>query len=133
MPPAPAPRRRVRMTAEQRREQIVDVATELVARHGFNGLSLQEVADAVGYRAPKGAYETLGGLVMFELGWIPEVGDIVDLPSKPAHGDDPPPIPWRATVVAMDARRVDQVWLTPVDLAAAPTDAARTDSEADDE
>lgn len=48
MPPAPAPRRRVRMTAEQRREQIVDVATELVARHGFNGLSLQEVADAVG-------------------------------------------------------------------------------------
>lgn len=40
--------KRVRLTAEQRREQIVDVATDLVARHGFSGLSLQEVADAVG-------------------------------------------------------------------------------------
>ncbi|PHP53369.1 TetR/AcrR family transcriptional regulator [Actinomyces ruminis] len=47
MPPSSAPKRR-RMTAAERREQIVQVATELVAKHGFNGLSLQEVADAVG-------------------------------------------------------------------------------------
>ncbi|AYD89582.1 TetR/AcrR family transcriptional regulator [Actinomyces sp. 2119] len=40
--------KRHRMTAAQRREQIVEVTTELVAKHGFNGLSLQEVADAVG-------------------------------------------------------------------------------------
>lgn len=40
--------KRVRLTAEQRREQIVEAATELVARKGFNGLALQEVADAVG-------------------------------------------------------------------------------------
>lgn len=40
--------KRVRLSAEQRREQIIDVATDLVARHGFSGLSLQEVADAVG-------------------------------------------------------------------------------------
>lgn len=40
--------KRLRLTAEQRREQIVDVATDLVARHGFSGLALQEVADAVG-------------------------------------------------------------------------------------
>ena len=40
--------KRIRLTAEQRREQIVEAATGLVARHGFNGLSLQEVADAVG-------------------------------------------------------------------------------------
>ena len=46
MPPVSSPR--IRMSAEQRREQIVEVATELVARHGFNGLALQEVADAVG-------------------------------------------------------------------------------------
>ncbi|MDO4900679.1 TetR/AcrR family transcriptional regulator [Actinomyces sp.] len=46
MPPSSA--KRHRMTAAERREQIVDVATELVAKHGFNGLSLQEVADAVG-------------------------------------------------------------------------------------
>ena len=40
-----ARRRRVRLTAEERREQIITVATELVARYGFNGLALQEVAD----------------------------------------------------------------------------------------
>lgn len=43
-----AAKQRVRLSAEERREQIVTVATELVARHGFNGLSLQEVADGVG-------------------------------------------------------------------------------------
>lgn len=48
MSPAPERKRRVRLTAQARREQIVDVATELVARHGFNGLSLQDVADGVG-------------------------------------------------------------------------------------
>ena len=40
--------KRVRLSAEERREQIVEAATQLVARHGFNGLALQEVADAVG-------------------------------------------------------------------------------------
>jgi len=44
----PSSSKRHRMTAAERREQIVEVATELVAKHGFNGLSLQEVADAVG-------------------------------------------------------------------------------------
>ncbi|MCF2710536.1 TetR/AcrR family transcriptional regulator [Schaalia hyovaginalis] len=47
MPPSSS-RPRVRMSAEQRREQIVEVATGLVARYGFTGLSLQDVADAVG-------------------------------------------------------------------------------------
>lgn len=48
MSSAPERKHRVRLTAAARREQIVDVATELVARHGFNGLSLQDVADGVG-------------------------------------------------------------------------------------
>lgn len=80
-----------------------------------------EVADAIGYQAPDGAYETLGGQVMYLLGAIPQVGDIVDLP--PRHlipdPDDGPETAWRATVVAMDGRRVDAVWLTPIDPAAA--------------
>ena len=33
--------KRVRLSAEERREQIVEAATQLVARHGFNGLALQ--------------------------------------------------------------------------------------------
>ncbi len=41
-------RPRTRLTADERRAQIIEVATELVARHGFNGLSLQRVADGVG-------------------------------------------------------------------------------------
>lgn len=82
-------------------------------------LRVDEVAEAIGYRAPDGAYETLGGQVMFLLGAIPRVGDIVDLP--PRHPvvdrDDEPETAWRATVVAMDGRRVDAVWLTPIEVA----------------
>jgi AcrR family transcriptional regulator len=44
----PAARRRVRLTPEQRRAQIVEAATVLVARHGFYGVSLQDVAREVG-------------------------------------------------------------------------------------
>lgn len=48
MPSSPSKKPRTRMSAQQRREQIIDVATELVAAHGFTGLSLQKVADGVG-------------------------------------------------------------------------------------
>ncbi|VEG28816.1 TetR/AcrR family transcriptional regulator [Actinomyces howellii] len=48
MASTPPAKPRIRMSAEQRREQIVEVATDLVATHGFNGLSLQRVADGVG-------------------------------------------------------------------------------------
>ena len=41
-------RRRVRLTPEQRRAQILEAATTLVARHGFYGVSLQDVATEVG-------------------------------------------------------------------------------------
>ncbi|MFT4087149.1 MAG: hemolysin family protein [Gordonia sp. (in: high G+C Gram-positive bacteria)] len=78
-------------------------------------LRLDEVNDAIGYRAPDGAYETLGGLVMFCLGAIPATGDIVDLPLRESSDDDAQR--WRATVVKMDNRRVDQVWVTPIDPA----------------
>ena len=77
-------------------------------------LRLDEVADAVDYQAPDGAYETLGGQVMYLLGAIPRVGDVVELPVRAEHTADVEPTRWRATVVAMDNRRVDQVWLTPI-------------------
>lgn len=41
-------RKRVRLTPEQRTEQILAAATRLVARKGFYGVSLQDVADEVG-------------------------------------------------------------------------------------
>ncbi|WP_026918006.1 hemolysin family protein [Gordonia shandongensis] len=86
-------------------------------------LRLDEVHDAIGYRAPEGSYETLGGLVMFCLGRIPQTGDILDLPAREhgaEHDGDPEPR-WRATVVQMDQRRVDKVWLTTIDGDPLPT------------
>lgn len=81
-------------------------------------LRLDEVQTAIGYRAPEGAYETLGGLVMFCLGRIPVTGDIIDLPvHETAHENllDGPEPRWRATVMQMDQRRVDKVWMTIID------------------
>ena len=50
--PPKTPRPRVRRTPEERIAQIVEAATDLVSRHGFYGLSLQDVADAVGLTQP---------------------------------------------------------------------------------
>ncbi|MFC0315564.1 hemolysin family protein [Gordonia phosphorivorans] len=88
-----------------------------------------EVAEATGYRAPEGAYETLGGQVMFLLGAIPQVGDIVDLPARSVDADLDPSLTtgWRATVVAMDGHRVDAVWLTPIHPAAADAETREAD------
>ncbi len=44
--------RRRRLTPEQRRAEIIAEATRLVAERGFNGLSLQNVADACAMSVP---------------------------------------------------------------------------------
>ncbi|MFW0796861.1 hemolysin family protein [Gordonia sp. CPCC 205515] len=99
-------------------------------------LRVDELFDATGYRAPEGSYDTLGGLVMFCLGRIPEAGDIVDLPPRitiDEDDDDEEPSPvsdttWRATVTQMDGRRVDVVSLRPItDDDAPPTEPAERD------
>ncbi|WP_328808678.1 TetR/AcrR family transcriptional regulator [Nonomuraea montanisoli] len=43
-----AERQRRRRTPEQSREEILDAATDLIARYGPNGVGLRRVADAVG-------------------------------------------------------------------------------------
>ncbi|MGV9712038.1 hemolysin family protein [Gordonia sp. NPDC003424] len=88
-------------------------------------LRIDELFEAIGYRAPEGSYDTLGGLIMFSLGRIPEAGDTIDLPrrvviSEDEQDDEDEPSPgsdttWRATVSQMDGRRVDIVALRPVD------------------
>jgi AcrR family transcriptional regulator len=45
-------RQRSRLPAEQRRRQIIEAATALVAERGFWGLSMQDVADACGLTVP---------------------------------------------------------------------------------
>jgi CBS domain containing-hemolysin-like protein len=78
-------------------------------------LRIDEVAAATGYHAPEGEYETIGGLVLEQLGRIPVSGDTVQL-----SGIDPDAISngsasWQARVIRMDGRRIDVLELTKVD------------------
>jgi CBS domain containing-hemolysin-like protein len=76
-------------------------------------LRIDEVADATGFRAPEGDYETIGGLVLEKLGHIPDQAESVELTAFDPDGaalDDP--IRWLATVVRMDGRRIDLLELT---------------------
>jgi len=75
-------------------------------------LRIDEVATATGYRGPEGPYETIGGLVLRELGHIPTAGETVELTSLDSDGLSDTPGRWQATVVRMDGRRIDQLELT---------------------
>jgi CBS domain containing-hemolysin-like protein len=70
-------------------------------------LRIHEVAEATGYRAPEGDYDTIGGLVLRELGHIPVAGESVELQAFDPAAPYDEPIRWRATVLQMDARRID--------------------------
>lgn len=51
---------RVRMTGQQRREQLLDVARTLLAEKGFNATSIEEIAHRAGVSKPV-VYEHFGG------------------------------------------------------------------------
>ncbi|OSC39800.1 hemolysin family protein [Mycobacterium decipiens] len=70
-------------------------------------LRIDEVASAIGYRAPEGPYETIGGLVLRELGHIPVSGETVELTALNQDGLPDATMRWLATVVQMDGRRID--------------------------
>ena len=112
------------VTVEDLIEEIVgdvrdehDDATPDVVRAG-NGwqvsglLRTDEVAEETGFRAPEGEYETIGGLVLAELGHIPQAGESVELTAFDPDGDPERPVHWLATVAAMDGRRIDLLDLT---------------------
>jgi CBS domain containing-hemolysin-like protein len=75
-------------------------------------LRIDEVAEATGFRATEGDYETIGGLVLQELGHIPEPGEKVVLRAFDPDGDLENPVRWLATVVRMDGRRIDLLELS---------------------
>jgi len=112
------------VTVEDLIEEIVgdvrdehDDATPDVRRYGDDWevaglLRIDEVAAATGFRGPDGEYETIGGLVLERLGHIPALGESVDLGSPDTDGSAADPVLWRATVVAMDGRRIDRLTLT---------------------
>jgi CBS domain containing-hemolysin-like protein len=90
-------------------------------------LRIDEVSSETGYRAPEGEYETIGGLVLEQLGHIPEVGETVQLPALDADGLPDDSMHWQAKVVQMDGRRIDLLELT--ELAARPESHDETGSE----
>src|SRR3954469_1594769 len=57
--------RPMRMTAEQRREQLLDATKAIVLEHGFHAVSIEAVARAAGITRPivYGHFEDLGGLL----------------------------------------------------------------------
>jgi CBS domain containing-hemolysin-like protein len=75
-------------------------------------LRIDEVATATGFRAPEGPYETIGGLVLREIGHIPAAGETVPLPGLDADGLLDAVTRWQARVIRMDGRRIDLLELT---------------------
>ncbi|MUL49146.1 HlyC/CorC family transporter [Mycobacterium sp. CBMA293] len=75
-------------------------------------LRIDEVDTETPFRAPEGDYETIGGLVLKELGHIPAVGDTVVLTEFDPDNPELDPVRWKATVIRMDGRRIDQLELT---------------------
>ena len=75
-------------------------------------LRIDEVAEDTGFRGHEGEYETIGGLVMQELGHIPKPGEAVELTAFDPDGPLDDPVRWQATVVRMDGRRIDLLELT---------------------
>ncbi len=77
-------------------------------------LRIDEVATETGFRAPEGEYETIGGLILQELGHIPEPGEAVELTAFDPDGPLEDPVRWLATVIRMDGRRIDLLELTEI-------------------
>ncbi|MEO8814567.1 MAG: hemolysin family protein [Mycobacterium sp.] len=98
------------------RDEHDDATLDVVASGGgwqVSGLlRIDEVASAIGYRAPEGAYETIGGLVLEHLGHIPTAGETVQLTAFDPDDQSGHPARWLARVVRMDGRRIDLLALT---------------------
>lgn len=79
---------------------------------------VDELPARIGYTAPDGPYETVGGLVMATMGHIPDAGEIILLPEteRDAYDEFESGISgrWGARVAIMDGRRIDRVILTPM-------------------
>ncbi|WP_080794992.1 hemolysin family protein [Corynebacterium pacaense] len=79
---------------------------------------MDELGERLGYIAPDGPFETLGGLIMYSLGKIPRVGDVTVLPQSENPGmvefESGFAGRWLARVPVMEDRRIDKAVLTPI-------------------
>ena len=74
-------------------------------------LRIDEVDTETPFRAHHGEYDTIGGLVLQELGHIPVEGESVELIEFEPEVPLDQPVRWRATVERMDGRRIDLIRL----------------------
>jgi CBS domain containing-hemolysin-like protein len=105
------------IVGDVRDEHDDDVPDVVAAGNGWRVsglLRIDEVAAATGYHAPEGEYETIGGLVLQELGRIPVSGDEVQLSGYDSDGIPNNSCRWQARVIRMDGRRIDLLELTQV-------------------
>jgi CBS domain containing-hemolysin-like protein len=113
------------------RDEHDDTTPDVMASgHGWRVsglLRIDEVATATGYHAPEGEYETIGGLVLQQLGRIPVSGDTVQLSGYEPDGIPEGPARWQARVIRMDGRRIDLLDLTQVDVRGDPAVGGVTD------
>lgn len=79
---------------------------------------MDELGERLGYIAPDGPFETLGGLIMYSLGKIPRVGDVTVLPQSENPGmvefESGFAGRWIARVTVMEDKRIDKAVLTPI-------------------
>jgi putative hemolysin len=63
-------------------------------------IALEDLAEQTGVEIPEGPYETLSGYVMHELGRIPEVSDVLEIPGA------------QIKVLSMEGKRIGSLLLT---------------------
>jgi CBS domain containing-hemolysin-like protein len=74
-------------------------------------LRIDEVDTETPFRPHEGEYETIGGLVLHELGHIPVEGESVTLTEFDPDSALDQPVRWEASVERMDGRRIDLIKL----------------------
>jgi CBS domain containing-hemolysin-like protein len=74
-------------------------------------LRIDEVDTETPFRAHHGEYETIGGLVLQEIGHIPAEGESVELTEFDPDSPNDEQVRWQATVERMDGRRIDLIKL----------------------
>ena len=57
--------------AEERRQEILDAAVRLISERGYNGTSVQDVADAVGVTKPRCITRITTRLAVWKTSWPP--------------------------------------------------------------
>jgi len=78
-------------------------------------LRIDEVDTETPFRPHEGEYETIGGLVLEELGHIPVEGESVTLTEFEPDTAPDHPVRWLASVERMDGRRIDLIKLVRLD------------------